>query len=226
MQGCAREMEHGRPSLLEPKLLCRTKFKTRLWFKRRSSPCFCGTVILEFAEVRRMNWAWMLFVYVKAIAIHDHFNVEMTSCFSVVRNKQHNWGKTIRSYKIYGNRLLISPFSNTQSCKVSCLKLVTTAALITTHKVRHETRVYSSCLAQFGLFFLPEKYAVKEVDFFSHHFAIWKFSKWTLRGSRRLFKVKNRVYNQKALRQNCFQILLHFNFWVCEQISGHSNEYI
>ena len=81
----------------------------------------------------------MLFVYVKAIAIFDHFNVEMTSCFNVVRNKQHNWGKTIRSYKIYGNRLLISPFSNTQSCKVSCLKLVTRVALITKHKVRHET---------------------------------------------------------------------------------------
>ena len=179
-------------------------------------------LILEFAEVRRMNWAWMLFVYVKAIAIHDHFNVEMTSCFNVVRNKQHNWGKTIRSYKIYGNRLLISPFSNTQSCKVSCLKLVTRAALITTHKVRHETRVYSSCLAQFGLFFLPEKYAVKEVDFFSHHFTTWRFSKWTLRASRRLFKVKNRVYNQKALRQKYFQILLHFNFWVREQNKSKS----
>lgn len=179
-----------------------------------------------------MNWGWMLFVYVKAIAIFDHFNVEMTSCFNVVRNKLHNWGKTIRSYKIYGNRLLISPFSNTQSCKVSCLKLVTRVALITKHKVRHETRVYSSCLAQFGLFLLPEKYAVKEVDFFSHHFATWKFSKWTLRESRRLFKVKNRVYNQKALRQNYFQILLNFNFWVCEQNQsksvkiGHSNGYI
>ena len=159
-----------------------------------------------------MNWGWMLFVYVKAIAIFDHFNVEMTSCFNVVRNKQHNWGKTIRSYKIYGNRLLISPFSNTQSCKVRCLKLVTRVALITKHKVRHETRIYSSSLAQFGLFLLPEKYAVKEVDFFSHHFATWKFSKWTLRESRRLFKVKNRAYNQKALRQNYFQILLHFNF--------------
>jgi len=109
----------------------------------------------------------MLFVYVKAIAIHDHFNLEMTSCFHVVRKKQPNWFKTIRSYQIYGNRLLISPFSNTRSCKVSRVKLVTTAALITTHKVRHETRVYSSCLAQFGLFFVPEKYAVKEVDFFA-----------------------------------------------------------
>lgn len=144
MQGCAREMENGRPSLLEPKLLCRTKFKLR------ASPCFC------VMNSRLMNWAWMLFVYVKAIAIQDQFNVEMTSCFNVVRKKRHNWGKTIRSSKIYGNRLLL-PFNNNRSYKVSCLKLVTTAALITTNKVRHKTRVYSSCLTQFGLFFLPEK---------------------------------------------------------------------
>lgn len=207
-----------------------------------SKPGFDSNVVLRRAFVELNSWNCRGAAHelgLNALCLCESYcyfwsfqRIEMTSCFNVVRNKQHNWGKTIRSYKIYGNRLLISPFSNTQSCKVSCLKLVTRAALITKHKVRHETRVYSSYLAQFGLFLLPEKYAVKEVDFFSHHFATWKFSKWTLRESRRLFKVKNRVYNQKALRQNYFQILLHFNFWVCEQNQlksvkiGHSNEYI
>lgn len=58
--------------------------------------------------------------------------------------------------------------------------------------------------------------------FLCHHFATWNFSKWILRESRRVNKVKNRVYNPKAVSQNYFEILLYFNFWVCEHNQSKS----
>lgn len=182
MQGCAREMEHGRASLLEPNSK-NTTAKHDVWIK----VCFCGTY---FMNLQRCG------VWTEpdrnALCLCESCCVYSVSVSS---EKSSTIGAkllgVIKSTAIDCWSVQQHPKLQSQLCKTG-----NHGSIYHTQSTSWDTCLLK-LLGTIRSFLRAGKIRSEGSRFLCHHFATWKFSKWILRESRRVNKVKIEFITQK-----------------------------